>query len=333
MKRFNVLFSLMVVAVFGFMASCSSTDDTNPEIPTIIYSPSGSIDVEIGGIAEFTATMGSNEGLETFSITAKDASGAALGGATGSEVASNQAFADDGVATFNGGVINFDEKPTNVVITAKYALGSVVDAGDVVTIEITVIDKEGTSKSSTFDINATSGTATGNAVLSQSHVLGSHDNATNGSFYASLGDQTGAVYTVTTVAGNENKVDLVYFYGSSNAATLAAPNDADANTLSALGLTNWTTKNATTFKKESGVDATAFDAMTSDVDIAALESSTISDTKANQLAVGNVIAFETASTSPYANKKGLIKVTDVTGAAGTISIDVKMEGTTPITMN
>ena len=81
---------------------------------------------------------------------------------------------------------------------------------------------------------------------------------------------------------------------------------------------SWTTHNATTFGSSLFTIA-EFDAMTDDSQL--LSIANLTNSKATDLAVDNIIAFETVD-----GKKGLIKVSDLISATdGTITIDVLMQ--------
>jgi hypothetical protein len=113
-------------------------------------------------------------------------------------------------------------------------------------------------------------------------------------------------------------VDIIYYYGSSNLATLAAPADPTLDGTATNGFDwteGWSPKNETLF----GSSSIDFDNVTNDLEIS--EITGLSSTKMTSLTVGNVVAFELAD-----GKKGLIKVTDLnTGSDGTITIQVKVQ--------
>jgi len=135
-------------------------------------------------------------------------------------------------------------------------------------------------------------------------LLGSYSDPNAGSFYASSNN---GVYTVSTASANQGLVDMVFFFGATNQYTLAAPDDASFGTgssqISSLGIQNWTTKNATNFRTTS---LSGLSSITKAADIAAAYNAggTVSS-KANMLAAGSVIAFQTA-----AGKYGLCKIVD-----------------------
>lgn len=152
-------------------------------------------------------------------------------------------------------------------------------------------------------------------------LLGGQSNS-NGSFYSSSDNM---VYTSTQTGADtalQRKTDLVYFYGTTNAATIAAPNDADAATAhNANSLPNWTITNATKFKTTSFTAAQFNASMNDSLAIAATTGADL--TKANQLTVGQVVGFVTAR-----GKKGIFSVTAIGGtdaATRTITINVKVQ--------
>lgn len=182
-------------------------------------------------------------------------------------------------------------------------------------------DKEG--KFSEIDFTVTTTNVMGGNIDSYSaRMLGSFQSAV-GSF---LSTGNGTVYTVSGADMNQGLIDLIYFYGTTNQATLAAPDDnsfgTGAGQISSLGVHNWTTKNATRFKATT-VSTTDFDAISDDLAIidAYDNNANMAESKVNMLSVDDVIAFVTSG-----GKKGLAKVTAITtGQAGEITIDVKVQ--------
>lgn len=178
-------------------------------------------------------------------------------------------------------------------------------------IKIEATDKDNQTSARSIDVTA------GGPIASYTFDLGSYSAAT-GSSFASI---DGTVYTWANATANSGKVDFVFFYGSSggsNLATLAAPNDTEADKV--FDFSGWATQNATKFKTTS-VTATEFDAITNDTDILAAASGA-SASLANNLSVGDVVAFVTAATSAHPNKSGLVKVVSITGTGGTATINL-----------
>ncbi|MBI9033517.1 MAG: hypothetical protein JEZ03_03490 [Bacteroidales bacterium] len=157
-----------------------------------------------------------------------------------------------------------------------------------------VVDKDGEKKS----VSLTS-TVESNLVKRQEIEFGSWNDAI-GSFYSVDMD---SVYTKTPASENQAKIDLVFFKGSSNGDTWAAPNDADLNTISDLGVANWTIKNATLLEK-TALTAVQFDAINYYNEIP--DMTVAAETKVNNLETGNVFLFKTAN-----DVIGLAKVVDL----------------------
>lgn len=155
-------------------------------------------------------------------------------------------------------------------------------------------------------------------------MMGGQNNATLGSFLAT---DNGEVITSSAAGASttvQARVDLVYFFGTTNQASMGAPNDsvvAIAHTGS-TSLPTWTTKNATKFVKTS-ITPAAFIASDNDSLVKTIDAATISASFVNTLAVGNVVAFKTAG-----GKLGLFHVQSVDGTTGTdrsITINVKVQ--------
>ncbi len=152
-------------------------------------------------------------------------------------------------------------------------------------------------------------------------LLGGQNNVTAGSFYSASED---SVYTSANAATNQAKIDVVYFYGTTNAASLGAPSDAtvlEAHTGS-TSLPDWTVKNATKFFKTS-ISALDFLMSANDSLILTVSDSLSTTTLANKLEVGQIVAFKTVT-----NKMGLIHVQNIGGSTGLdrdITINVKIQ--------
>jgi hypothetical protein len=126
-----------------------------------------------------------------------------------------------------------------------------------------------------------------------------------GSFFSTT---EGVTYTVTqtrNIPANQAKIDFLFFKGSSNANTFAAPDDADAGTINDLGpLSNWTNKNQTRFNPTT-ITAAQFDAIGDTYQFPNFDLGA-QTTKMNNLVNGQVFLFKTKN-----NKLGLIKIVDL----------------------
>jgi hypothetical protein len=143
--------------------------------------------------------------------------------------------------------------------------------------------------------------------------------STTGSSFASI---DGTVYNLTNAKANANKVDWLYYYGATDLATIAAPNDPNAKSVynnATNGLQTWAKLNATKFKLIT--DAVDFNAITDDAVIVAQTASGVTETRITALQADKLIAFITDS-----GKKGILKVESITGTnAGTMTISVKVQ--------
>lgn len=158
-------------------------------------------------------------------------------------------------------------------------------------------------------------------------IYGDQANNSAGSFYATT---TGTVYTQALAKTNAASVDFLYYYGATNKATLAAPNDAPAATIfdnATNGLQTWSVKNATEIRATL-LDAASFDVIVADstlTDVYDLVATGAAATSSTDLAVGDVIAFKTVG-----NKKGFVKVVAIvengtTATGDYLKVDVKVQ--------
>jgi len=177
-------------------------------------------------------------------------------------------------------------------------------------------DKDGMTATETITVTVE---PTAGAIVSYTDkILGSYE-ANEGSSFASI---DGTIYNSADAATNSEKVDFVYYYGQTNLAVLGAPNDTEVQTVYP-GVANWTTQNATVFGTTT-LNADGFDAIEDDAEIVDAAAD-LAETKATELAVGDVIAFETAETSANASKKGLIRVVAINGTLGTSTIEIEVK--------
>ena len=154
-------------------------------------------------------------------------------------------------------------------------------------------------------------------------LMGGQLNVTIGSFWSSVDNK---VMKQAEAVLNQNQVDFLYFYGETNKATIAAT-DVDQAAIAWNNIfDNWTVKNATRFKKVSGIN---WNAVTEYDDALIAENATnLVDSRANLLEVGDIVAFQTATTSANPGKKGLFKVMEIAGTVGndrTITLEVKIQ--------
>jgi len=188
--------------------------------------------------------------------------------------------------------------------------------GHDMTIQVEATDQENQTVSKDYSIDFTPHVV--NAYTDK--ILGSYDSNT-GSSFASI---DGTVYSFSEAGNNSEEVDLMYYYGQTNGATIAAPNDPTADDVYP-GLTNWSTRNSTQFKT-TDLTAEDFDGIAGTDDSQIVSAAEGADqTSINSLAEGDVIGFITASTSAHPDKMGLIKVISIEGSGGTSTITIAVK--------
>lgn len=181
-----------------------------------------------------------------------------------------------------------------------------------------IVDKDGQSASISLSITSAPVANIYTAIL-----MGGQNNVNVGSFWSSVDNK---VMKQAEAVANQAKVDLLYFYGTINQATIAAVDDDQAAIAWNNLFNTWTVKNATRFKKIGNID---WNNVTEYNDALILENATdLTESRANLLQVGDVVAFQTAATSANPGKKGLFKVLSIDGTMGadrTITIEVKIQ--------
>jgi hypothetical protein len=157
-------------------------------------------------------------------------------------------------------------------------------------------------------------------------MMGGQTNTTLGSF---MDAETGTVYTETAGFNNSGLIDLVYYFGTTNGASFAAPNDATAQSVHTQGtpagpneLPNWSIKNATKFKLTT-ISHNEFDDSNNDSLIIANVGSDLTASAVTGLTEDKVVGFTTVG-----GKKGLILIEAITGDTGdnrAVEVTVKIQ--------
>lgn len=216
----------------------------------------------------------------------------------------------------NNVVVESEEEFTsNTSHTGSFTITAEEVGTIVATIRVT--DRKGKEEPRDFEIEV------GNKIESFTAVLmGSYDDANLGSFFSTV---TGDVYKITPAGENSELIDFAYFYGSTNEATISAPDNDDVFGTGdgrVFGpVANWATRNATRFNQLfSGITVEEFDAMNNDALIVANTASDVDLKMANFLNKDALVAFITGD-----GKKGIFKVADLDTDAKTITIDVKVQ--------
>jgi hypothetical protein len=309
MRKFQLLAGLLLITGFGLFTSCSKDDTTEDLTPSMNF---------IGGADYVDGNATMDAGAEfKFGInaTANASSGAKL---TNIKI-----------------VRTFDDTPTEVlnetINAANYNQTFTANAVSEVGTErwtFTITDKDGESKELAFVIT-TEATA-GDIYTYTAVLLGGQENPTRGSFYSTVNDSV-MIMGVANLTANQNKVDLIYYYGATKFASIVAPASAQLADVPAFkyitdltAANHWTVTNQTKLKVVTGV-------VWADVINDALITANavgLTDMNVNNLAIDKVVAFETAATSANPSKKGLFKVIAIDGnspATRQITIEVKIQ--------
>lgn len=313
MKKINLLFALLMMVSLGFFSSCSTEDTEDAEKPTMTITGGTETEYLAGAEIVYTITLGSpSEKLQDFKVTSNTAGDEG----TGITAADPETSINEDLTVATPSTVTFD-KVTGSTITYKFVVPAAAVDGQSFTLTFTVTNDKGTSVDETKSFTVKSGAPVNGPIATYTAVLlGAQSNTSKGSYY-STSDNT--VMLSTDAKANASKVDLIYYYGTTNKATVCSPTDATVNGGSgnltlAVGLSP---QNATKIAT-STVSSTDFDAITDD---GTIKSVTPSGTIVKELAVNNVVAFETA-----AGKKGLFKVTAIDStSSGTITIEVKVQ--------
>ena len=216
------------------------------------------------------------------------------------------------VRTFNN-IPNTTDIPVNessAYLTIEFTAAGVVGVEN---IQFTAIDNDG--QSSATSIVITTVETPGPIDTYTMKILGSYDNLTHGSSFATI---DGTVYKIADATLNQAKIDFLYWFGASTSATLASPaDDASPTVYPAVG--TWTTRNDTKFQ-ETTVTAAEFDQINNDAAIIAAATGA-SESKIGELSVDDVLGVIAAD-----GRFALVKVTAIeAGAAGTITLDIKVQ--------
>ncbi len=301
MKRINSFFAMLLIASVPFITSCATDEEPGDVKPTINF---------VGG-AGFTSADVSLETNETIKV-----------GINAFTNASSKAKLNNFkiVRTFNN--IPFTALDSTLSSTDSFSItleSSAYPEAGTERWTFTITDKDGESSEISFNVTTTAPT-TGKPIKSYTQtILGSYDNSTYGSSFASA---DGTVYTLADAKANAAKIDWMYYYGATNMATIASPNDPTVLQIftNSNGPANWSVRNDTKFAKVTLPVGVTWDNITTDLEIIPLATG-ITETKANMLTVGQILAFKTVT-----GKMGLVKIDAITGTgAGTITYAAKVQ--------
>jgi hypothetical protein len=300
MKKVAFLMSGLLMAGTIFFSGCSTDSTTPGDIhPSMNFVGGGSY---ISADAQLTVGTIFTVGLNAFSSTESNSKLAKL---TVTRIFQNKPF------------VLLDSNLNVAQFSIDISIGANPNAGTE-NFTFLITDKDGQSKELSFVITTVDVSGPGPINTFSMKIMGAQGSAT-GSSFASI---DGSVYGGAEAKTNAAKVDWLYFFGASNLATIAAPDDADAAavfTNATYGLQTWSVLNSTRFKRVT--DAIDWNAITDDAIIVAQTATGVDQTKVNNLDITDILAFQTVG-----GKKGLIRVEEILGTStGTITISVKVQ--------
>ncbi len=291
MKKWNLLLSLFLIMGTVFVTSCSKDEEDDP-------GPSINFKGGTGYTAEDVTIQIDEPIIVGITGSASPVSGDNLTRFKFSIISNNvpSTFVD---STFNSSSFNWESEITFSAVGEARLLFELWDKGGVKVekeLNITVEDP-GMLINKYLDVE-----------------LGSWNDAI-GSFFSTT---EGNVYTrgqLTNTPNNQQKIDFLFFKGVTNANTIAAPDDADANTINDLQLAGWTYKNQTRFNV-TNITAEQFNAIGETYQFPVFNMG-IQSSKVNDLQENQVILFKTQT-----NKLGLIKIDDLYSRGDRVKISV-----------
>ncbi|MFP3859952.1 MAG: hypothetical protein ACLFUW_03935 [Bacteroidales bacterium] len=282
MKNIKVIIAAALIAVIGTFTACEEDDQANE----IFITPRNVPEIlEVGDTTELEFSIQSDANLSKIELFKNN----------------------DRIDTKEE---DFKEK-TSDIYKYKFAADT-NEGGTTLDFSVYVTDKDDMEERYDFEIVIEA--LPEPAEEFSAKIMGAHENSDHGSF---LDAHSGTVYLVSDAMNNQEDIDMLYFYGSTNEATIAAPDDEDAEQFNVYELDNWDTRNATRFTDLLDIN---FAGIETEADIED-EVSSPENTKSNLLEIGDVVGFETVD-----EKKGVFEVVDIaTGTEGYIEINIKIQ--------
>ena len=293
MKKLVKSVLMLSIASLAILSSCTkeTTDEVTDVTVTITPSPSASL-VDVGTVLTLTieAKGNTDNKLKKITVTSTQ-SGSALLSKTLSVNSTTEIVRD-----------------TLAKIDATYSY------------TVTVEGEKGSPATKTYTVKTKTAAAEVD-VTNAIPLFGQTNGAGTNANFMQLTDPHGT-FSTATFAANKANVDVAFFYGATNKATLTSPSDVTMQGLYS-GL-NWTGANTTMLYKTSMTTA-EFDAVAtanSDAAITTLAASVATSawvSSVNLLTKGNVVLYKTAG-----NKLGLIKV-DNLSATGANDAEISLQ--------
>lgn len=285
MKKLVKSVLMLSIASLAILSSCKK-EDSNAEVTDakVEVTVSPAIPVE-GGVVTLTVTCTGNtdNNLKSISVTR-----------TGGVVSTSKTVLSTSLTGTSSTKIIVDTLTSGTYI---YTVAVAGEKGSPATKTVTV-----TTRSLPKAIDVTNATP----LFGQTNGGGTNANFMQLTFPHATWSTDSASFSQ-----NKSKMDLAFFFGATNKATLTSPTDATMQGLYTGSGISWTGVNTTMLYKTT-MTAAAFDAVvTSNSDslmTAMAAGVTTWGSSVNLLTQGTVLLFKTAS-----NKVGLIKVDNLTG--------------------
>ena len=301
-------FIAIMMAGLLFTTGCGKDDEVLVEEPSMVVTttPSantdGIIEVEIGDVLSVSVAASTPAGFNTVRIS-------------------------DGTNTFEQTRVDLGLEATDIAAIAGFDITLTGDAGATITYTITVVDEAGGTATQDLSVELI---FTGTPITAKEIVLLAAPDDNGGvkdsdTFYST---NLATIYSMDDVLNTANPIsadiDFGYYYGTTNKASLTSI----SNYGFAYGQDAWGTQNTTLFRT-STLDATGFDAITKEEELATeFEVGSGEADQGTDLAAGDVIAFKTDTDKTDGAKFGLIKIVSITGTNGVdgrINIEVLVE--------
>ena len=284
---------LLGMAVFSlvFIYSCSDDEDTTPTAaaPTISVSTNGSA-FDAGDTLEITIDFTAAGELSSI----------------------NWVFTIDDVTgdtTFNSPTaLSLTDPATEGSVPVSVVLTEADFAGTSVTVYFEVVDKA--NQKSSDEVSFTVAEAEEDATVLSAVILAAPTGDNNSDTFYSI--RAAQLYSQSDVLGTSDPVsetiDIAYYYGASDEATLVSPDDYPSNIvdLSAWGTRNTTNLELTVLTDEEYMALSSVDDVEEAIDGITFDS----DNTITNLAVGDILAFATTDASEI---EGFIRVVAING--------------------
>lgn len=292
MKTISIIALATGLSALLVLNSCETTSTITP--PLVTVNPTDAVSANPGETVTYQMLINSDTDLKTAGITAKF----------------NSTILDSKDSVFPAGI-------QAGIIDFNFMVPASMGDGAVLTLTFTASNTEQTVVTRTINVAVLPG-----EINTYTAVIMSDLKNPDGSSFYSLEDNK--LMNINAAIAASAEVDLIYYYGVSNLASLCAPADqaveAFEDSHNESIVLKFATRNNT---KLAPVVMTpeAFAAVGNDLTIISMEP-TATSTTANKLAVNNTIWCETVT-----GKKGLILVKNITGTQSTsyITIEVKIQ--------